>query len=139
MPSGLKTIEELIVTEDWELARQIIQEAPEFEESRREIEARFGIAIGDLDSIIHLPEDSYRRLGKLLLETIEARLELIRDELHRKICEEFDYCRQKKKLGWRVMEYISGVLDIFFTKGGLTLAVLVIKNEFLDKLCRCKK
>ena len=139
MAHDLKTIEQLIVTEDWELARQIIEEVPEFEEDRSSIEAEFGVAIGDLGSIINLPEDSFRRFKKVLIQRLEARLDRIRDELHKKICEEFDYCRQKKKLGWRVMEYVAGVLDIFYTRGGITIAIAVIKNEFLDKLCDCKK
>ena len=138
MVSDVQTMERLLTAENWELARQAINEAVQFAEEKQKLEEEFEISLGDLGSIIDLPEDSLKRLQKRLLKTVDAYFTSARDELHKKVCGEFDYCKMKKKWGWRVCEYLIGAVDVFATNGGATLAMLGLKTEVLDKLCRCK-
>jgi hypothetical protein len=139
MVSDVLTIERLLTVENWELARQAIDEAGAFAEEKRQIEEEFEISLGDLGAIIDLPEDSLKRLQKRLLKAIDAYFTSAREELYEKICRQFDYCKMKKKWGWRVLEYLIGAVDVFATNGGATLAMLALKTEVLDKLCRCKR
>jgi hypothetical protein len=138
MANGVQTIEGLLIAENWELARQAIDEAPQFAQEKRKIEEEFGISLGDLGSIIDLPEDSFKRLQTRLLTTANGYFTSAHDELYEKICIRFDYCEMKKKWGWRVLEYLIAAVDVFATNGGATLAMLALKTEVLDKLCRCK-
>lgn len=139
MPIGLPAVEQLFVTEDWELARQVIVEAPEFSDIRGEIENEHRIALGDLESIIDLPEASFRRLKEAILERVESRVREYNDAIHQKVCVEWDYCNKRESRKVEIAEYIAAVLDIVVTGGAVALAALLLKREYLDKLCRCPK
>jgi hypothetical protein len=138
MANGVQTLESLLTTENWELARQAINEAPQFAGEKQRIEEEFGISLDYLGSIIDLPEDSFNRFQQQLFTTVKRYFTSAHDELYQKICIEFNYCEMKRKWGWRVAEYLIGIVDIFGGSGGGALAVLVLKTEVLDKLCGCK-
>ena len=133
-----KTIEELLATDKWELARQTIVESPVFAPERDRIENEFGISLSDVSSVIDLPLDSFKKLQKRLLDVVQDYFATVRDQLYQRVCVEFDYCEQKKTRGWRIMEYLVGVFDVLVTNGGATLAMLALKTEVFDKLCGCK-
>lgn len=133
-----RTIEELLATDSWELARQAIVESPVFAPERGRIEEEFGISLGDVSFVIDLPLDTFKKLQKRLLDVVQDYFATVRDELYQRVCVEFGYCEQKKTRGWRIMEYLVGIFDILVTSGGATLAMLALKTEVLDKLCGCK-
>jgi len=132
-----KTIDELLATDNWELARQTIAESPVFAAERDRIEDEFGISLGDVSSAIDLPVDTFKKLQKRLLDVVQDYFATVRDELYQRVCLEFGYCEQKKTRGWRIMEYLVGFFDVLVTNGGATLAMLALKTEVLDKLCGC--
>jgi len=137
MPDIL-SIEEMVATENWNLAREVISTSEDFSNERDLIENEFEVSMDNLGSIIDLPHDRFENLKKRLLEIIKKRFISLEAELYQQICIELDYCNAKKEKGWRITEYIAAVFDILLTGGATALAILAIKTEYLDKLCGCK-
>lgn len=139
MSNGIVVLEQLLVTEDWELGRQAFIESSVLSDERREIEEHFGISMDSLESILDLPDASFKEVKKEILLKIEAKVREYNRDLYKKICVDLDYCKNKDSLSWRIAEYAAAGLDIVFGGGGTALGVLLFKNEYLDKLCKCEK
>ena len=139
MANTVVVLEQLLVTEDWELGRQVLVEASAFAEDREQIEAEFAVSLRQLDAVLELPDASLRRLKEVVLERVQTRVRDYDDELYQRICVELDYCKNKDVWKWRAAEYLAAILDIVFGGGGVTLAVLLLKREALDRLCKCSK
>ena len=92
--NGLETVEQLWVTEDWELARQTLVEAPELEGARIEIERDFQIDLNNLDFIDDFPNAKLKRLKERLLIAVESFVSGFKDSLIRQVCIHWDYCNQ---------------------------------------------
>jgi hypothetical protein len=135
--ASVATVEELIVTEDWELARQVLVEAPELYDYRREIEAEFEIDLTNLGSIIDLPDALLSPLKLRLLTQVESWVYQFNDRLYQKVCVEWNYCARKDSGMVLIVEALISVLDIAITKGYFVLTVLLLKRGYFDKLCRC--
>lgn len=131
------TFLEVVTWEDWELARVALIELPQLEDSCALIEESFGVSLRDLEAILDLPPVSFEALRKRLIDAALAFLHARRDELRQKICVDLDYCELKKTSRWRIAGYIAAVVDITYTKGALSLAILALKQEVFDKLCGC--
>lgn len=136
--NGLETVEQLWVTEDWELARQTLVEAPELEGARIEIERDFQIDLNNLDFIDDFPNAKLKRLKERLLIAVESFVSGFKDSLIRQVCIHWDYCNQKNSRKSEIAQYLTAALDIVITQGALTLAVLLMKREYFDKLCNCR-
>lgn len=136
--NGVATVEQLWVTEDWELARQALVEAPELDEVRREIEREFQIDLNNLEFIDDFPDAKLKRLKERLLIEIESFVSGFKASLVRQVCIHWDYCNQKNSRKSEIAQYLTAALDIVLTQGALTLAVLLMKREYFDKLCGCK-
>lgn len=134
----LRTIDELLQQEPWNVARELIAGHPEFADARQVIDDEFGVWVGDVDGIRELPEADFRRLKKRLIELVQEQLQAHRDALHEKICLELNYCQVKDQGRAKLVRYIAGALDVFVTNGGVSLAILLLEEEFLKKLCGCK-
>jgi hypothetical protein len=139
MPNGVVVLEQLLVTEDWELGRQVLIESSTLAEERREVEDRFEVRLESLESILDLPDASLKQLKEEILVKVEAKVREYNSDLYQKICVELDYCNNKDSWKWRAAEYTAAVLDIAFGGGGVALGVLLLKREYFDKLCKCKK
>ena len=139
MPNGVVVMEQLLITEDWELGRQVLIESSALAEERQEIEDRFDVSIEKLELILDLPDASIKQIKKEILLKVEAKIRDYNSELYEKICVELDYCNNKDAWKWRAAEYTAAVLDIIFGGGGVALGVLLLKREYFDKLCKCKK
>ena len=139
MPNGVMVLEQLLVTEDWDLARQVLVEASALAEERQDIEDRFGVSMRSLESILDLPEVSLKQIKRDILIKVEAKVREYNSDLYQRICVELDYCNNKDSWKWRAAEYTAAVLDIAFGGGGVALGVLLLKREYFDKLCKCKK
>ncbi len=139
MPNGLELIERLWVTEDWELARQVLLEAEELRNSRNEIEDEFGIDLEDLESVIDLPDASLRKLKERILTRVDEQVRGYNDALYQKVCVEWDYCNRKNTGKAELAEYLAALLDIVVTGGALALAALLLKRGYFDRLCQCSK
>lgn len=136
--NGLATFEQLWVTEDWELARQALVEAPELEEVRIEIEREFQVDLNDFGFIDDLSNAKFKKLKERLLTGIESFVSGLKVRLVRQVCVEWDYCNQRDSRKSEIAQYLAHALDIFITQGAMTLAVLLMKREYFDKLCGCK-
>lgn len=129
---------DLLVREDWELARGAIVDLPQLDAQRSKVEGEFGISLNDLEAIFSLPFLPLERLKRHLLDVALGHLDAIRDELYREVCVKLGYCHAKRTTAWRMAEYIAGVIDVIHTMGALSLAILAIKREVLDRLCGCR-
>ena len=136
--NGLETVEQLWVTEDWELARQTLVEAPELEGARIEIERDFQIDLNNLDFIDDFPNAKLKRLKERLLIAVESFVSGFKDSLIRQVCIHWDYCNQKNSRKSEIAQYLTAALYIVITQGALTRAVLLMKREYFDKLCNCR-
>ncbi len=134
----LRTMEELLQQEPWDVARELIESHPGFADARLIVDAEFGVWVGDREGILDLPEADLRRLKQRLIELVQEKLLEQREELHEKICVELDYCKVKDQGRAKLVRYLAGALDVFFTSGGVSLAILVLEEEFLKKLCGCR-
>lgn len=131
------TFEQLWVIEEWELARQILVGAPEFEEFREEIEYKFDIDLEILEDIVDLPDAGLRELQERILASVESFTNRFKNTLYDKVCVEWEYCKQKNSRKSVIAEYIASAIDIAMAGGALTLAIVLMKREYLDKLCHC--
>lgn len=139
MSNAVAVLEQLLVTEDWELGRQVLVDASVFADDAQRLEAEFDVSLRHLEMIFDLPDADRMRLKREILARFEARLRDYNDDLYQKICVELGYCANKEAWKWRAAEYLAGALDILFGGGGIALAVLLLKREYLDKLCKCPK
>ena len=138
----LMTIEHLVALENWELARQFLVEQAEDgnEEAiafKTQLEEEFNIDLSDLSAIGSLPVPAIMGLSKKLIDHAMDAVRNIESQLRQKICVEMNYCNKKNQGVWRYAEYAAAVADIFGGSGAVSLAVLLAKNQFLDKLCGC--
>lgn len=137
MPNGLQTIEQLLVTEDWELGRQIIVETEDFRDIREEIEGEYDISLDNLVTIIALPADFFETLKQRILTAIESRIEIFNDAMYQLICVEWDYCARRGDPMTDIAEHLIGaILDLMVT-GGASVAILLLKRGYFDGLCQC--
>lgn len=132
-------IENLLVMEDWELARQVIVEADELEDVRIELEDEFQVDLNSLETIIDLPDASLKDLKKILLSKVRSLVQNRSQDLRRRICVELDYCNNKNSRKAEIAAYLVSALDIVVTGGAAALLALLIKQEYFDKLCQCPK
>ena len=137
MPNGLELIERLWVTEDWELARQVLLEAEELRESRNEIEDEFNVDLEDLVSVIDLPDATLRKLKERILFTIEDHVRGFNEVLYQRVCIELDYCNRRNDPTIELLEFLTNALDFLVTAGLISLLALLLKRGYFDKLCQC--
>ncbi|RBI65398.1 hypothetical protein DQ400_18115 [Vreelandella sulfidaeris] len=138
MSNDLAVFEEYWVTEDWELARQVILGSDKmYELYGAKIEADFEVELGNLESIIELPDAKLKKLKDLLIANVITFVKGYDRDLKRKVCEEWDYCSKRNSSKAEKVEYLILALDIVATSGLLALVTLLLKREYFDKLCKC--
>ena len=132
-------VESFIVLEDWELARRAVAELPELAAERERLETMFSVNLDDLQDVLSLDPKLLENFKRRVTVTALGGAAATRDWLTQEICVRLDYCSKREELGWRIVEYILGLIDVLHTQGFISLLVLMIKQEYLDRLCKCPK
>lgn len=123
--------------EKFELGLMVVEQEEIFADVRIELIAKFGDKIFDLSWVYSQPPTFVTQLKTNLSKKIGEKLKSILKKLKQSICIDHDWCNLRDSPLMVRVEILAMILDAIGTSGAAALSVLIIKNEFLDKLCEC--
>lgn len=123
----------------WSLALEALCNSPVLAESRAEIEAKYGFDIETSERIYFLSIGEFKKFKADVIASVKRSLHSINNDIYDKICRELHYCENRDMPLARLVSYLIAILDVVYSSGAVALAVLIVKSEYLDKVCNCPK
>jgi len=139
MAGETTTYDDVFGLESWQAAFYAIRDCDDLYDEQKSLEAEFEVSFDDMQSVIDLPDSSFRDFKEKVVLAATKYLEQSKDYLYQTVCVEFNYCAKRSHFTAKALEALILLLDIFKTGGAAYFTFFGFKSGFFDWLCGCDK
>ena len=75
--------------------------------------------------------------GRAAIAVVLASIRPLESRIQKIVCEGLNYCKHKELMGIAFVEALVAALDSMLMGGGLAAVLLLYKQKYFDRLCRC--
>lgn len=138
MPYTQRELINYLKYEKFELSLMLVQEEEFFSDIRTKLIDEFGENSLNLAWVYNQPQAFVSKLKSGVSKKVREKLSRVLASLQRRICIEDDWCNTRHSPLLNKAEIVAAALDALQISFGVAaLAVLILKNGVLDKLCHC--